>query len=88
MGDDRDPDGYHARAANPYFWRFFAGLRRPRWGTLGIEFAGLVKAVGSAVTEFHVGDRVFGTPRGFGAHAELMCLRERPIATHAGRYLV
>lgn len=71
----------HLRAANPFIWRLFAGLRRPRIRTLGVEFAGEVAAVGASVREFQVGDRVFGGPRGFGAHAEFVCLKESgPIA--------
>src|SRR5207245_7378929 len=36
-----------------------------------------VAAVGAAVTEFAVGDRVFGnTGLGFGAHAEFICMSE------------
>jgi NADPH:quinone reductase-like Zn-dependent oxidoreductase len=66
----------HIRAAHPFIWRFFFGLRRPRIRTLGVEFAGEVEAVDAAVTEFKVGDRVFGGPRGFGAHAEYICLRD------------
>lgn len=65
----------HARAASPFFWRFFAGLRRPRWRTLGVELAGEVEAVGPKVSRFAIGDQVFGTPPGFGAHAELICLK-------------
>jgi NADPH:quinone reductase-like Zn-dependent oxidoreductase len=54
-----------------------SGLRRPRQPILGSEFAGEVEAAGSAVTEFAVGDRVFGTSGlRFGAHAEYMCMRE------------
>ena len=68
----------HARAARPFFWRFFAGLRRPRWRTLGVELAGDVEAVGAAVTEFKVGDEVFGSPSTwFGTHAEFICVPER-----------
>ena len=71
----------HLRAANPFVWRFFVGLRRPRIRTLGVEMSGEVVAVGAAVREFKVGDEVFGGPRGFGAHAEYLCLRESgPIA--------
>ena len=71
----------HLRAANPFIWRFFVGLRRPKIRTLGVEFSGEVAAVGASVREFHVGDRVFGGPRGFGAHAEFICLKESgPIA--------
>ena len=67
----------HARRADPILWRLIAGLRRPRWRTLGVELAGEVEAVGSAVRAFKVGDAVFGGPsRFFGAHAEYVCVRE------------
>jgi NADPH2:quinone reductase len=69
----------HARAARPRVWRLFTGLRRPRKRTLGVELSGTVEAVGAAVREFHVGDRVFGGPRWFGAHAEFICLREDAV---------
>ncbi len=63
----------HGRGAHPVLWRLVAGLRRPRWRTLGVEFSGEVVAVGSAVQRFHVGDEVFGC-RWFGAHAEFICM--------------
>jgi NADPH:quinone reductase-like Zn-dependent oxidoreductase len=57
--------------------RLVSGLRRPRQRILGREFAGEVAAVGAAVSEFAVGDRVFGLSGfTFGAHAEFMCMRE------------
>ena len=57
--------------------RSISGLRRPRQPILGREFAGEVEAVGAAVSEFAVGDRVFGlSGLTFGAHAEFMCMRE------------
>ena len=60
--------------ADPFLWRLAFGLRRPRWRTLGVELAGEVEAVGSAVSEFKVGDEVFGQPSHyFGAHAEYVC---------------
>ena len=64
----------HMRRARPFFWRFMLGFRRPRRRTLGIEFAGVVEAVGSSVTELDVGDRVFGLKS--GSHAEYVCVRE------------
>jgi NADPH:quinone reductase-like Zn-dependent oxidoreductase len=68
------------RAAKPFFSRTFSGLRRPRHRIPGMEFAGEVEAVGSAVTEFAVGDHVFGV-KGSGAHAEYTCVKESgPIA--------
>jgi NADPH:quinone reductase-like Zn-dependent oxidoreductase len=73
----------HARAARPFFWRFIAGLRRPKWRTLGVEFAGVVEAVGAAVSEFNVGDEVFGGPSTwFGTHAEFICIRESAPLAH------
>lgn len=78
---NRSDTGY--RGPEYFISRFFTGLRRPKWRISGYEFAGEVEAVGAAVTEFGVGDRVFGAnPSGFGAHAEFLCVPERaPIAT-------
>ncbi len=71
----------HARAASPFFWRLFGGLRRPKWTTLGVEFAGTVEAVGVNVIDLTPGDDVFGCPPAFGTHAEFICLPETaPIA--------
>ncbi len=71
------------RAANPFIARFFTGLRRPRRRILGIELAGEVAAVGPAVSEFAVGDRVFGASAWlFGAHAEFICMRESAALAH------
>jgi len=64
------------RKAEPFFVRYFIGWRRPRRRVLGMELAGVVEAVGPAVTEFEVGDEVFGV-KGFGAHAEYTCIREQ-----------
>ena len=63
--------------------RLVFGLRRPRQRILGTEFAGQVEAIGAAVTEFVVGDRVLGTSGlRFGAHAEFICLRESARIAH------
>jgi NADPH:quinone reductase-like Zn-dependent oxidoreductase len=61
------------RAARPFFMRALTGLARPRRAVLGTEYAGVVEAVGSGVTSFAVGDRVFGYNEGaFGTHAEYL----------------
>jgi NADPH:quinone reductase-like Zn-dependent oxidoreductase len=65
------------RAAKPFIYRFFVGLRRPRLTVLGNEFAGEVEAVGGGVGSFRPGDRVFGfSPNRFGAHAEYLVVPE------------
>lgn len=73
----------HRRAAEPFAWRLIAGLRRPRRQILGSELAGQVAAVGPAVTEFAVGDPVFGlNPWALGAHAEFVCVRASGLIAH------
>jgi len=63
--------------AGPLFVRMLQGWRRPRVGILGVDFAGVVDAVGRNVTRFAPGDEVFGS-RGdrFGAYAEFVCVAE------------
>ncbi|HYR49214.1 MAG TPA: NAD(P)-dependent alcohol dehydrogenase [Candidatus Eisenbacteria bacterium] len=71
------------REGKPLIVRLFFGLFRPRQRILGTELSGEVEAVGAAVTEFAIGDHVFGSTSGFmtGAHAEFICLSESaPIA--------
>src|SRR5499427_9765483 len=63
--------------------RLVSGIRRPRQRILGTELAGEVEAVGAAVTEFAVGDHVFGSSGfRFGAHAEFICMRESARIAH------
>jgi NADPH:quinone reductase-like Zn-dependent oxidoreductase len=75
----------HLRAGDPFISRFQSGLRRPKRTILGHELAGEIEAIGAAVTEFAVGDRVFGAlpylALRTGAHAEYICVPERfPLA--------
>jgi NADPH:quinone reductase-like Zn-dependent oxidoreductase len=65
------------RSGKPFFSRFLTGLVRPRATVMGNEFAGEVEAVGSGVTTFNVGERVFGFSGfsgPFGAHAEYVTI--------------
>jgi len=75
----------HLRAGTPFVQRFMSGLRRPKRRILGHELSGEVVEVGSAVTEFEVGDRVFGAlpylALRTGSHAEYMAIPEQwPLA--------
>ncbi len=61
----------------PFVYRFFAGFPRPRFVATGTDFAGDVEAVGSSVTAFAVGDRVWGlNDNGLGSHAEYLVIAE------------
>jgi NADPH:quinone reductase-like Zn-dependent oxidoreductase len=65
----------HSGLAISLLSRLVSGLLRPRHRVLGNEFAGEVDAVGAAVREFAVGDRVFGTTGlSLGAHAQFLAM--------------
>ena len=69
---------WRLRKADPPLVRVVFGLRRPkRIQILGTEFAGVVEAVGDAVTKFAIGDQVFGAAGfTFGAHAQYIRMNE------------
>ena len=63
--------------------RLVSGIRRPRQRILGTELSGEVEAAGAAVTEFAVGDQIFGSSGfSFGAHAEFICMKESARIAH------
>lgn len=64
--------------------RLMLGLFRPRNPVLGMDFSGVVEAVGGNVTRFRVGDRVFGatSPTRRGAHAEYVAMPESGAIIH------
>lgn len=67
-------------SGKPRFVRLFSGLTHPKKAILGCEFAGRIEAVGTAVTSFEVGQRVFGyTGVNFVAHAEYLTSRENGL---------
>jgi NADPH:quinone reductase-like Zn-dependent oxidoreductase len=74
-----DLDGLYPRWQ---FTRLFAGLRAPKSHRVGLDAAGVVEAVGPAVTRFTPGDRVFADLFAFGegAFAEYVCAPERAFA--------
>lgn len=65
--------------ADPFLARLDVGLLKPRNTILGFDVAGQVEALGGAVTQFKVGDAVFGNLyelRG-GSFAEYVAVPER-----------
>ena len=68
---NRTDEGF--RRANYFVSRFFTGLNKPKREIWGSEFAGKIIEIGSDVTNFTVGERVFGFDDLNGsAHAEYM----------------
>jgi NADPH:quinone reductase-like Zn-dependent oxidoreductase len=70
-------DAMRVRSVEYRFARLFTGIRRPRRTSLGTEFAGRVEAVAAGVTQFRVGDEVFGVES--GANAEYVTVRETGV---------
>lgn len=73
-----DRGTWHVMTGLPYLGRLVLGLRRPKQRVPGLDLAGTVMAVGTDVTRFGVGDRVFGIGR--GSFAEYAAVRESKLA--------
>ena len=74
-----NPLEWHFMRGTPYIARMSMGLRVPETTRLGVDYSGVVEAVGRNVTEFKPGDEVFGGRS--GALAEYVTARaDRAIA--------
>src|SRR5204862_5702986 len=56
----------------PWLIRPILGMRKPKDTRLGVDYAGVVKAIGKNVTQFKPGDEVFGGKN--GALAQYVCV--------------
>ena len=73
-----NPADWHTMRAEPFLARLVNGFFKPRNPRLGADVAGRVEAVGRAVTQFQVGDDVFGclSLSEMGSFAEYVCVKE------------
>lgn len=71
----------HVRG-RPLMARFWTGLVQPKYRIPGNDVAGRVEAVGRNVTQFRVGDEVYGNTHssGYGAFAEYVAVAESALA--------
>jgi NADPH:quinone reductase-like Zn-dependent oxidoreductase len=78
-----DRGTWHLMAGRPYLMRILGfGFRAPKNLVPGLDVAGTVAAVGSAVTRFTIGDEVFGISR--GSFAEYAAVREDKLSGKPG----
>jgi NADPH:quinone reductase-like Zn-dependent oxidoreductase len=75
----------HAAGVNGLDWKIREGQVRNAFPlqlptVLGVEFAGVVEAVGDGVTRLRKGDRVMGAPGRLGAYAELVAVNEASLS--------
>jgi NADPH:quinone reductase-like Zn-dependent oxidoreductase len=73
-----DRGTWHLMTGRPHLGRLAFGVRRPSNPVPGFDVAGTVVAVGSAVTRFSVGDKVFGFGR--GTFAQYAAAQENKLA--------
>ena len=74
-----NPLDWHYMRGSPYFMRLASGIGKPKDTRMGVDFSGVVAAVGPDVTRFKPGDEVFGGRN--GAFAEFVVVPEdRAIA--------
>ena len=73
-----DRGTWHLMVGQPYVLRLALGFRKPKTPVPGLDLAGTVVAVGSAVTKFSPGEEVFGT--GHGSFAEYTVAPEDQLA--------
>ncbi|MGB0133974.1 NAD(P)-dependent alcohol dehydrogenase [Dokdonella sp.] len=75
-----NPLDWHYLHGKPYILRLGAGIGRPDDTSIGVDFAGTVEAIGSAVTRFKPGDEVFGGAS--GTFAEYVTMPESRGVAH------
>ena len=66
-----NPFDWHVMRGTPWFLRLFTGLGKPKSIRLGVDVSGTIVGLGRGVTEFRLGDEVFGTAD--GALGEYVC---------------
>lgn len=73
-----NPLDWHLTTGTPAIMRLQFGLRRPKQPVMGADVAGVVESVGPDVTEFKVGDEVYGEGR--AAFSDFAIVRQGGLA--------
>ena len=69
--------------------RLYSGLFNPKKPVSGTDFAGQIEAVGAAVIDFKIGDRIFGfNDEGLSSHAEYLTIAQNKVIAKNTRILL
>ncbi|MGB5171052.1 MAG: NAD(P)-dependent alcohol dehydrogenase [Eudoraea sp.] len=65
----------------PYIYRLMYGIFKPKNKVLGMELSGIIEQIGEKVSNFKIGDEVYGdiSNYGFGSFAEYLCIDEKAV---------
>lgn len=78
MASSVSPVDIAFRTGKPFVSRLFTGFRKPKHEIPGDIIAGVVEKKGTGVTQFEVGDRVYGhAGMSFGAQGQYLSLNEK-----------
>lgn len=80
IANSANPADWHIIRGKPFFARFTFGLFKPKDKIPGADFAGIVEKAGNNVTNFKVGDKVFGESLKGGVFAEYACVADNICA--------
>lgn len=81
MANSANPADWHIIRGEPFFARFTTGLFKPKDKIPGADFSGVVEGLGNNVTQFKIGDRVFGETLMGGDFAEYVSVPANVCAT-------
>ena len=80
FANSANPADWHILRGEPFFARFTTGLFKPKQKIPGADFAGVVVETSKNITQFKIGDRVFGETLMGGAFAEYVSVPEKVCA--------
>ncbi len=80
MANSANPADWHIMRGKPLAARFVFGLFKPKVLIPGADLSGIVEEVGSGVSDFKIGDCVFGDTLLGGAFAEYACVAAKACA--------
>lgn len=80
LANSANPADWHICRGAPFFSRFVLGLFKPKNPIVGVDFSGVVEAVGQQVHNIKPGDAVFGESLDGGAFAEYILIPESACA--------